>query len=151
MELDNKKTIEEVIKILIDCKNTLVPCSMSEVIELEKAYQITLPDIYKKFLLSMGKDAGKYMLGNSCFYNEIYDLQQGAREIIVDNGLPELPVNSFVFWIHQGYQFAFFLVGESQNPPVYYFSEGQGMKNFRLINKSLTDFFYDQLLVSGIG
>jgi hypothetical protein len=43
---------------------------------------------------------------------------------------------------------AYFKLNEGDNPPVYYFSEGQENVDFELKEKSLIDFFVSQLLFS---
>jgi hypothetical protein len=143
-------TIEVIAQILQKEGEILKPCLPHEISLFEKTFDVELPQTYKDFLLLMGKGAGKFMLGNSCFFDEIFDLYNGAIEIINENKLSSLPDDAFVFWMHQGYQFAYFSTNETDDPLVYYFSEGKKMTSYKLINNHLSDFFYDQLRVSGI-
>lgn len=118
--------------------------TQSELNNVEMLCKHPLPKTYKDFLLNMGKSAGSYMKGSSVFYDEIFILKEGAKELLEENNFKEIPENSFVFWMHQGYQMAFFNLDEGDNPPVYYFCEGENQVDFLKIN-SLLDFFYTQL------
>ena len=55
---------------------------------------------------------------------DLPELRSGAEELLAECGHPfELPKNAFVFAMHQGYQFMYFLVGESDDPEVMYYFE----------------------------
>lgn len=138
--------IKDLVKFLLKKKNRLKGCSVSEVNRLESYFNISLPLVYKDFLYAMGKDAGKFMLGSSAFYSVLFKLRQDCEEMLLDNGLT-LPDNAFVFWTHQGYQFAFFKVDEGDNPPIYFYYEGRS--DIEEKEASLTDFLAAQLLMSG--
>lgn len=116
----------------------LCPCVKEEINMIESISGVKLPEAYKDFLLLMGRGAGDLMAGSSVFFDEIFDLDEGAKELLMENNVPELPENAYVFWMHQGYQFAFFLAGNSQDPEVYYYCEGQS--EFELTNLHFTDF-----------
>lgn len=138
--------IYSIAQYLINQKIKLKGCSASEVKRIERYFNLTLPSVYKEFLYSMGKGAGQYMLGSSVFLNEIYILKPDFEEMLSEREL-SLPENAFVFWAHQGYQFAYFCIDEGDDPPVYFYYDGdvsiEKKENF------LTDFFTNQLLMSG--
>jgi len=139
------KSIQELNIFLINQGIILHPCSVYEVNNIEKQYNIILPAFYKEFLLSMGRGAGSFMKGSSVFYDELFELSNWANELIIENNLPALPDKSFVFWMHQVYQMAFFLVGEDDNPFVYYFSEGKSQTNFIKTESTFIKFLEIQL------
>jgi hypothetical protein len=89
------------------------------------------------------------MKGSSAFYNEIFDLREGSIELLYEDGFKDLPDNTFVFWMHQGYQFAFFYLNQGENPPVYFYYEGRTKDDFELVENSFTDFLETQLVMSG--
>jgi len=126
--------------------NKLEPVTSSKIFLIEKEFKITLPEVYKQFLQLMGNGAGEYMRGSSVFYDEIFSLRKWADELVHENDIEPIPNDAFVFWMHQGYQAAYFKLNEGDNPPVYYFSEGQESDGFKLKEKSLSDFFASQLL-----
>lgn len=128
----------------------LKACSEKDVAKIEEFFKIELPAFYKEFLLIMGKSAGQFMRGNSVFYNEIFDLREGSIELLSENDFKELPENTFVFWMHQGYQFAFFYLDQGENPPIYFYYEGRTKDDFELVEKSFTDFLEKQLAMSGL-
>lgn len=140
--------MDDIIALL--ATETLLPCTAAEVEQLEQQYEIKFPAVYKQFLLTMGKSAGRFMLGSSCFFDELPFLEEGAKELLQENNFKELPPNAFVFWMHQGYQFAFFMPNEGDNPPVYYYHEAHHQTDFIKKELSLTDFYKIQLAMSGI-
>jgi hypothetical protein len=119
-----------------------ISCSQTEIQALETAIGFSLPSAYiQNFLIPLGKGAGVFLQGEDCFYDQLLDLQSGARELLLEEKFPEvLPADAFVFWMHQGYQFAFFRIGEGEDPPVYHFEEGQESQTFQRIHDRLSDF-----------
>lgn len=138
-------TIKLLAEILRSKGNKLSPCNAGDIENIEQKLKTKLPEEYLEFLLTMGKGAGKFMLGSSVFIHELLTLKDGAQEVIDDNNLPPLPPNAFVFWMHQGYQFAFFEVTEKNQLNIYFFSEGNNMQDYKFLNYSLTEFLYKQL------
>ena len=117
--------MKKIINKLRKKRIKLIPLKQSEVNSLEVHFKIKFPDVYKEFLLSMGKGAGMFMQDSSVFDNELLYLREWAEELLEENNFRSLPENAFVFWMHQGYQFAYFLVDGENNPVVYFFSEGE--------------------------
>ncbi len=142
-------SVEELVELLKRNGEDLKPMTEDQVKKVESLSNKPLPQVYKEFLLQMGKGAGRFMEGSSAFYNEIFELQDWANELLNDNGIEPLPKNSFVFWMHQGYQMSYFILGESENPKVYYYSEGKGLNEF-IKKDSLLEFFEKQLVLSGL-
>lgn len=67
----------------------------------------------------MGHSAGRFFLGTDVFLKHLErDLTRGANELLARDGKPPLPATAFVFGMHQGYQFTFFMLGENEDPPV---------------------------------
>ena len=71
----------------------------------------------------MGKYAGSFLKGSMCFYDDLILINEEARLLLKEHSFREMPQKAFVFWMHQGYQFAFFINGEGDDPPVYYYNE----------------------------
>jgi hypothetical protein len=139
--MEGINTIIDIWNILKSRGEKLQPLETVQINKIEKSYNIFLPPVYRQFLRIMGNGAGAYMKGSSVFYDEIFSLRQWANELILDNELDPLPMDSFVFWMHQGYQVAYFKLNEGDDPKVFFLSESEGSKQFELIEKSLTDFF----------
>jgi hypothetical protein len=56
----------------------------------------------------------------------LFKLREGAEELLEKDDSPfVLPEKAFVFWMHQGYQFAFFVADGDDDPMVYYYMEGK--------------------------
>jgi len=99
-------------------------CLIHEIVDLEKQLGIYLPEAYKEFLLWMGKNPDVFLLGSEVEYNSLIKIQGWANELLKEKELEPLPSNAFVFYMHQGYQFSYFLLGQSEDPQVYFFDEG---------------------------
>lgn len=120
-------------------------CSKAQLAELI-AKTGNLPKAYIEFLSVMGNGTdGGYMGGDSCFMNEIYDLKQGAEELLAENESEnKLTDNDFVFWASQGCMFCFFRLSDGDNPPVYFYNES-GADNFIKITGSFVEFLSNRL------
>lgn len=150
--MDNikNKSFDDTFTILRTRGIKMTPCTIQEVERLESFYHTSLPAVYKAFLLTMGNCAGNFMLGSDCFYSHLFQLKSSANELLTENNLPPLPENTFVFWMHQGYQFQFFYTDQGDNPPVYYFIEDPENEAFTKVSDTLTDNLYFMLYDSGI-
>ena len=143
--------LKNIKDILFRQKIKTIPCSKEEIQEINGNTGYKLPKAYLEFLEVMGKDAGKFMRGSSCFINEIPFLKEWAVELLMENNFSEkLPQNAFVFWMHQGYQFAFFLLSDEDNPPIYYYNETKEQSSFCQKTDSFTDFLQIELAASKI-
>jgi hypothetical protein len=140
---------EQIITFLRKKGHRLIPCTTREVDSLEKHFGIKFPKIYKDFLLSMGKSAGDYMLGSDAFYNRILKFKPWAEEFVSMNNLDPFPENAFVFWMHQGYQVAYFKLDEGDDPPVYTYAETEEDFIMPIVVKDLSTFFCQQFCASG--
>jgi hypothetical protein len=126
-------------------------CSSLAINRIETFFGVNLPLAYKEFLHFMGKDGGAFMKGTSAFYDEIFSLREGLIDLLEDSDdSKKLPDNTFVFWSHQGYQYAFFYLNEGDNPPVYFYYENDGRKEFEKKESSFTNFLEKQLVMCGL-
>jgi len=147
----NMNYLKDIRLILSQQKVETTPCSNDEIQDINRIVEYKLPKAYLEFLEEMGKDAGKFMKGSSCFINELHSLREWAIELLVENNFKkELPNDAFVFWMHQGYQFAFFLLDDGDNPPIYYYNETKEQNKFCKTGDSFTDFLRIELAASNI-
>jgi len=90
------------------------------------------------------QDAGngiRFFRGSDYVIKDIPRLKEGAIELLQENESEEkLTDNNFVFFMHQGYQFYFFNLDEGDNPPVYFYHEGENKDRFIKKYESFTDF-----------
>jgi hypothetical protein len=138
-------TIKDIAIILKNKGNSLIPLQDYQVAAIESLYNVVLPGTYIEFLKLMGGGAGEFMKGSSVFFDDLFNLRQNCKELIEENNLPQLSESAFVYWMHQGYQAAFFEIDGKDDPPVYYFSESGQNTEFCKIENRLTDFFESQL------
>lgn len=99
-------------------------CSHSEITQVELMAGGKLPRVYNDFLLRLGRSAGKFLSGSSIFFPEVLSLRTWAMELIqVVPAEFVLSDREYVFFMHQGYQFSFFRLDGTENPPIWYFYE----------------------------
>ena len=125
-------------------ENTAKGCTLEQIAEIESKFDCRLPKIYKAFLSRFGNGAGRFFLGSDVFYPSVLELRDWASELLVDDGEIMLNDESFVFAMHQGYQFFFFNLDQNDDPEVHYYMEGKGFE----MNKynSLSDYFLESAL-----
>ncbi len=101
-------------------------CSEDQISQVAQAQGIeTLPEVYRDILSLMGRRAGRFLVGSEAYYPEIMGLRSAAESLLRENRVPYcLPANAFVFLMHQGYFFCYFLCGGTDDPAVYYYCEG---------------------------
>jgi hypothetical protein len=94
-------------------------CSPDEVERVRVDQGVDLPWSYECFLRSMGRDSGGIFAGSELSYPEVLGLRRDAQDLLRENGSTfTLPPDALVFWMHQGYQFAFMQGSEGPNPTV---------------------------------
>lgn len=73
----------------------------------------------------MGTSSGGFLVGSDFLLSELDRIQAGASALLADDGVDALPGSAFVFCAHQGYQFLYFIVGDSPDPKVLYYLESE--------------------------
>ncbi len=128
----------------------LIPCNMDEISELESELRIKLPDAYKEYLLWMGHNSIPLFVGTDINYKSLKDLQIWARELLGESDFPDsLPEHSFVFAMHQGYQFWFFGNNNGEDPAIYGYNEVSGSKSFDKLYETFSDFILSEINALG--
>ena len=119
------------------------PTTEEQMVQLQQfAGEKKLPQAYLEFMREMGNESyNSFMVGHSCFMDEIFDLKEGALELLEENESKlTLADDDFVFWMSQGYMFTFFKLDEGDNPPVYFYSEDREDQYFKIAH-SFTEFY----------
>lgn len=105
---------------------TIVGCSEEEIASLERQYRVRLPDAYRCFLKTMGHKAGSFFQGTDWQYGYLQTLHASAETLLKSaNGSFQLPDNAFVFAMHQGYSFLYFLTDNDDPHVVLYVEDEQ--------------------------
>ena len=114
----------------------VIPCTETEVNELEsmlpKPYH--LPEAYKEFLLYGGHRMADVFNGYEASYRVVKKIASSQNQEIIRmvqlEDIPdkkELPADLFVIEeVHHCGNFTYLLVTEGENPPVYFWEEGEG-------------------------
>lgn len=97
----------------------------SQIAELELSVG-SLPASYKAYLFLAGQEEPSALIGSDCTIKHLPRLNKSANVLLAENGLPPLPHDAFVFLMHQGYQFFYFLREDNiEDPPVFYYIEDE--------------------------
>ncbi len=102
------------------------PCSAAEVDRIERETSTSLPAAYKAYLLVAGFEPPTAWVGSNCTIHDLPKLFEWAQHLLAENQQPALPKQAFVFIMHQGYQFKYFIAdGSCDDPPVFHYLEGE--------------------------
>lgn len=124
-------------------EETLVGCTEDEIASIERLYGLRMPGLYRAFLSRMGRSAGEFLADTDLLFTDLPSLRKEAVELLEEIRAPfKLDATDFVFAVHRGYQFLYFPVTGSEDPPVYHFLEGDDAP------KQVYDRFSDWLLGS---
>jgi SMI1 / KNR4 family (SUKH-1) len=86
------------------------PASPEEIAALEQQLGVRLPAAYKAFLFILGRDGGTDFIGSDCTIRRLPKLREWAQDLLRRCGSPYmLPDTAFVFMMHQGYSFFYFV------------------------------------------
>ncbi|MBO9635729.1 MAG: SMI1/KNR4 family protein [Chitinophagaceae bacterium] len=146
-EPDELNTVADIARYLWAKGEQLRPAGMNDIRRVEASYNHKLPFAYLEFLKYMGRGTSRFMVGSSVFMDELLELYDWAQELCLENDIPSIPDNAFVFWMHQGYQALYFLPDEGDDPAIYYYHEGSGAKRFEKQKLSFIDFLKTELLL----
>jgi hypothetical protein len=102
------------------------PASPEEVAGLEQQLGVKFPAAYKAFLLILGRDGGSDFIGSDCTISHLPKLRGWDENLLQRCGsLYTLPELAFVYLMHQGYSFFYFVADQtSEDPAVYAYLEG---------------------------
>jgi len=136
--------VNEILDSGLAVKEDIKYCSNEDITSLRAATGGVLPIVYEQYLLKIGRGAGKFMQGTDIFYPGIQGLKEEAIELLEENEEEfKLPVNAFVFSMHQGYEFLYFLLSGGDDPEIYQYVEGEGAP--KKAWDSFTDFLSQSL------
>ena len=123
-----------------------IGCGIAEIMEFEQQIGFPLPVAYTQYLAWMGKDYEGIFRGSEWFISNLLERSAALRDLLNENQIAYvLPDHYLVFYAHQGYVMAWFdLPKLSDNPPAYFFSEGQDMNVPRIMG-TFTDILFDDM------
>lgn len=135
---------------LVDDDEPLVGLSAAEISQFEDRFHVKLPAIYKNYLSVMGRSSGEFNSGSNFWYPEVLDFKKNASDLL-SRRLPGfvLSDHDFVFGTHQGYQFWYFDTRAGDDPPVFYYIEGDAppVKKFDHFSELLEAMLQDHVRV----
>jgi hypothetical protein len=93
------------IELDLASADTIWPCTLEEIVEVQASHPVALPPEYEQFLALMGRRAGDLLRGTDFYYPGILGLANAGRELLRDNdALHLLPEGSVILGMHQGYE-----------------------------------------------
>jgi len=104
-------------------------CSPRTLAQFEQSLAQELPLAYRQYLAWMGEDYAGIFQGTNCFIRDVQANTTALPNLLAENKIAfALPTSMLVFYMHQEYVAAWFtLPKESDNPLIWFFSEGQDM------------------------
>jgi hypothetical protein len=107
--------------------NELLGCSDKDLADIEEAFEVKLPAVYRALMKMLGRGAGD--LWNNCSYQypQVVDyLRDNAEQYLEANNQSfRLGPTDYVFMDHQGCEFFYFDTTKGDDPPVYKFGDRQ--------------------------
>jgi len=115
---------ERFIETGIATPEKILGCTDEEVLEIEKFYNLKLPDAYKEYLLKFGKRSGDFLRECEIYYPHILENREAAETLLDANTDYKLKQSDYVFIARYGCQFWFFQTEDrNPNPPVLRYTE----------------------------
>ena len=104
----------------------IVGCSDDEVSAREAVLGGRYPDVFRTYLLTLGRRSGRLFQGSDIGFDRHNELGRSAAELLAAEVAEEaLPIDAEVFLVHQGYSFMYVRAVGGFDSPVYRFVEGQ--------------------------
>lgn len=115
--------------------------------EIHRAEQLSglrFPAVYRDFLRTCGKSAGRFFKGSHVAAEtpeRLLEFRDWAEDLLKESsGGLALSSSQFVFLVHQGYEFTFFVADGDDDPAVFEFIEGD--RRFSQVSARLSGFFF---------
>jgi hypothetical protein len=143
---------ERVVELLVQNgygpRDSLEGCTEEDLDELERRYDITLPEAYRSCMRHIGRSSNKLFEGSHFNYPGVRRQTEFARDLAEDRATDlDLPDDIFVFHGLQGYAFDCFRTTEGEDPPVYLFTkfdpqDSGGTYELRQMSDSFSDWIF---------
>jgi hypothetical protein len=123
---DIELVLDHLINDVLTTRERPQGCSGHEIEEIMTDQKVDrLPQAYTCFLKRIGRGAGELLIGTDAFYPRLIGVKDAAIELITEDGAPiQLPPDSLVIGMHQGYQFFWLPTVAQDDPKVLMFQEG---------------------------
>jgi hypothetical protein len=133
---------ESFVKLLRECGVNGEPCDEWAIRELEQQLGVEFPPAYRAFVALAGNGCEPLEGSHYAVEDDLASLQRSAGRIMKHDGL-DLLTDAFVFLVHQGHAFNFFLLNDGEDPAVYEYV--QGMPPVRQVAPRLTEWFANEV------
>jgi hypothetical protein len=118
---------KKVVESGLATSNEMKGCTNKEMLEIESAQGVSVPTTYRSFMMHMGRNAGRFLIGSDYAYPGVLTFREEAKRLLKRSNSPfTLPCTAFVFFFHQGYTFLYFDTNQKiDNPEIFMFTEGE--------------------------
>ncbi len=97
-------------------------CSEEDIGKIEEHFGLELPAAYVALLKRSGRCWGELMQGEDFSFPEVLLYRRAAESLLEGVSDFLLDRRDFVFFMHQGYHFLFFRVGQEDDPEVFLYN-----------------------------
>ena len=140
--------VNQLIHAQIAHPDSVLGCTQEQIAEIAADQGVSLPAVYRQFLERAGRSAGTLFRGSEVLYPDLIGNRDIAQELLRFNNVAwELPMDAFVFFVHQGYQFTFFRASDGDDPPCYHYTKlaGAPERSFEHFTEFLTRYVDDTI------
>ena len=125
-----EKLLKRIFELGLAVPEELVGCSDQEISQLEEKYQVKLPESYKEFLLTMGKNFGRLVDTNEyrIDYDSVMTMTEKEQKFIDEckaegENVADLPKNTIIILGRSdGTQFYLIEAQDNTDSPVFYYN-----------------------------
>jgi hypothetical protein len=129
--------LEQLLRSSPSLQKGLVGCTEADIARIEGEFGHKLPVAFVALLKRIGRSRGELWAGADFAFPELLEYREIADSLMSELEDLELDEQDFVFLMEQGYQFFFFRVGDSENPPVFFYDDDDPV--FRKVYDSFTE------------
>lgn len=145
-KMDNKEIIKNFTSLLckynVCLKDDFKGLNLKEIKSVEKNLNIKFPDIYKEFLLKLGKSAGCYQRNSHFFIDFLLDLQDVSQKFNISRANDYSLDKIWIFYRSPSGEFLFFPTDQGDDPPIYGYTFDEYSKKYILELERLHSIVY---------
>jgi len=127
MSNDWTTTIDSIFEPLFQVdhrlREGLAGCSEADVAQIEERFGLRLPGAFVALVSKIGRSRGALMPGADFAFPHLLRYREVAESLLGEQDGLTLDPRDIVFWMEQGYQFFFFHVDGSDDPPVSFYND----------------------------
>jgi hypothetical protein len=141
--ITSEELADRLIATCLVSRNELIPCSLDDIAQVERANAVQLPVAYRTFLILCGRGAGGFMDDLDVFFPGILDATKWFHKTFGD--IVQLPPNAFVFMECLAQEAMYFVCDGTPDPQIMHFREDRDKPT--LAYRSIWEFLEKSLIL----